>query len=163
MAKKTINRTISFGKALEWLETKKDESVNADGGRLLKDYKRAHAQLEEYKSDITDIDLEIEKNSNSANTIKDGIIAMRGNKAVCDGMVIELNRKADTINNLYSRRNDLVELFNKSKRMIENYDRDNETELFFFWELLHDMLPDLTTPWFDFKHEHREFFYSNHL
>lgn len=154
-------RNISFGQALQWLETKKKEMINDD--RLMSAYKRSVYEMKEYSDRIEEADKEIEKYENSINMIKNGIIAMRGNKDLCDSMVAEMNNKVEKLDEWVSTKHSCVNEYMNALRLVENYDRDTEKELFFFWDMLHDLLPELTPAWIDFQHEHRDFYYKNHI
>jgi len=152
-------RTISFGDALKWLEDKKAEMINDD--RLTSAYNRSMQEMAEYGAGIKEAEYEMEKYANSISTIKDGIIAVRGKKKLADKLVDEMNKKVAKHNEWAESRHACLVGFQKAQRLVENYDRDTEKELFFFWQLLNDQLPDLTPPWYDFKHEHRDFFYKH--
>lgn len=153
-------KSITYKAAIKWLEDKKQERIE---DRLIGVYNTAHHDVSDYRNDIGDLDHEMNKLNNSIGMIKDGIIAVRNNRKVADGLVAEMNKKVDKYNELVTNRNHLIEQYNKAVRLIENYDRDDEKELFFFWQMLHKLLPDDTSPWSEFKVEHKLFFYKNHI
>lgn len=152
-------RSISYGDAIAWFDKKKAERINDN--RLTSAYNRSKVEMDTYTTGILNAEYEMEKYMNSIATLKDAIVAVRGKKKLGDKLVAEMNKKVTKHSEWSDSRNACVTGYHEAKRLVDNYDRDDEKELFFFWQMLHDILPDQTPTWFDFKREHRDFYYKH--
>ena len=148
---------ITFGAALKWLEKQKKDNQDTQGN-----YNKFHRESEENIAEAEKQEYIAEKLRNSINSLKNGIIAARGNQDLADGLVDLMNNKIQEYQAAEALGQECVENAEKAVKNIENYNTWNFKELFFFYRMMKDMFPDKMPSWIEFEQEHKDFFHSYH-